>query len=405
MILTARPYMIRHLFLALACMAVIHTAYAQFSFAPPVEISGGSVSGVSALDVADFNADGLVDVVLLEGGAHAQGRLTLAWFEQTQAHEWIRHNFQDLPMLDDFIGSAKCGDVDGDGDSDIVFSNDGHSTGPIHVYVLENNLRRTGSSNWRVHNISTIDGFHANDMRLADMDGDGKTDVVLRHKDPESVKVIFRDQLDTWSTKTVHTGQAGEGLSVGDINSDGIMDIAMTGHWYLAPPNPRNGLYLSYNIDPDYKTINKATKEDMGDIDGDGRLDIVLSPAEHFKKYGGDNHDLAWYSGPRKPKKRSSWKKFIIKSNYNKAHCAKLADFDNDGDLDVLSAVAWDEREIRIYLNDEGTFSQSIMVVSGKGIYSGAVADMDGDGDLDIVGEEKYSQDGHAYFYENLLIP
>lgn len=405
MIAATRPYMIRHLLIAFVCMAVTHTAYAQLTFAPPIEISGGSVSGVSALDVADFNGDGLVDVVLLEGGAHAQGRSTLAWFEQTHADQWVRHDFRDLPSLDDFIGSVKCGDVDGDGDPDVVFSNDGHSTGPIHVYALENNLNKSGSSNWVVHRISTIEGIHANDMRLADMDGDGKTDVVLRHKEPESVKVIFQDQLNTWSTKAVHTGQAGEGLSVGDINSDGIMDIAMTGHWYLAPPNPRDGIYHPYDIDRDYKTINKATKEDMGDIDGDGRVDIVLSPAEHFKKYGGDDHDLAWYRCPRKPKNKSRWKKFIIKPNYNKAHCAKLADFDNDGDLDVLSAVAWDEREIRIYLNDHGTFSQSLQVVSGKGIYSGAVADVDGDGDLDIIGEEKYSQDGRAYFYENLLIP
>ncbi|NND06522.1 MAG: VCBS repeat-containing protein [Saprospiraceae bacterium] len=396
--------MISRVFFTLMGIFLAGTAIAQLSFAPPKEISGGTISGISALDVADFNTDGLMDVVLFEGGAHAEGRNTLAWLEQKHSGKWVKHDFEQLPNMDDFIGSAKCGDVDNDGDPDVVFSNDGHSSGPVNVYVLENNVNQPEKIRWTVHLISTIEGFHANDMRLADIDRDGKMDVVLRHKAPESLKVIFQNRMDQWSTKTISTGQAGEGLAVGDLNADGLIDISMTGHWYLTPSDARSGTYKKYDIDGGYKMVNKATKESTGDIDGDGRLDIVLSPAEHFKKYGGDNHDLAWYRCPRKPKNKSRWKKFIIKSNYNKAHCAKLADFDNDGDLDILSAIAWDDREIIIYLNDHGTFDRSIQVVSGKGIYSGAVADMDGDGDLDIIGEEKYSKDGHAYYYENLLI-
>ena len=77
-----------------------------------------------------------------------------------------------------------------------------------------------------------------------------------------------------------------------------------------------------------------------------------------------------------------------------------LLDYDGDGDLDVLSAVAWDDKEIRIFFNDQGVFERSLQVISGKGIYSGAVADMDGDGDLDIVGEDRYAQESSPWFYE-----
>jgi hypothetical protein len=177
----------------------------------------------------------------------------------------------------------------------------------------------------------------------------------------------------------------------------------MTGHWFKAPKNPRVGEYERFDIESGFKNVNPATKEDVGDINGDGRLDILLSPAEHFKKYGGENYDLAWYECPENPEMVDKWHKHIVRSDYNKAHCAKLADFDNDGDLDILSAITWDNREIRIYFNENGAFHNSLQVSEGKGIYSGAVGDMDGDGDIDIVAEDKYAQDGRPWYFENLL--
>lgn len=387
----------------LAILFILEVHSQTLHFAEPLDVSNGTVSGVSCIDTADFNGDGLVDIVVLEGGVHAENRFTLAWFEQRQSGDWNRHNFSIPVPLDDFIGSARCADVDNDGDVDLIFSNDGHSTGPIHIYLLENPGKKKVYEPWGFCLISSIDGFHANDMRLEDMDSDGKLDAIVRHKNPESVKVIFQNKIDEWQTITAYTGQAGEGLAVGDINLDGFPDITMTGHWFKTPKNPRTEAYERFDIEAGYKIVNPATKEEVGDLNNDGRLDVVLSPAEHFKKYGGENYDLAWYECPENPEEVKEWQKHIIKSDYNKAHCAKLADFDNDGDLDILSAVAWDQREIRIFINDNGEFNNSVQVAEGKGIYSGSVADIDDDGNLDIVGEDKYAQDAKPWFYKNTI--
>ena len=382
----------------------IHFVHCQsLHFAEPRDVSEGTVSGVSSVDVGDLNNDNLMDVVVLEGGIHAKGRFTLAWFEQTKIGKWLRHDFNVSIKFDTFMGSARCADVDKDGDIDLIFSNDGHSMGPIKVYFLENPGKKKVLQTWKCHLISSIEGFHANDMRLADIDADSRLDVILRHKNPESVKVIFQNDTNNWETKNAYEGQAGEGLAVGDINTDGFPDITLTGHWLKTPIGARSETYTRFDIEAGYKKVNPATKEELGDINGDGRLDVLLSPAEHFKKYGGDNYDLAWYECPERPEKAMEWQKHTIKTNYNKAHCAKLYDFDNDGDLDILSAITWDNREIRIFINTDGTFQSSIKVAEGKGVYSGAVADMDGDGDLDIVAEDKYAGDGKPWYYENLL--
>ncbi|MCB0633755.1 MAG: VCBS repeat-containing protein [Saprospiraceae bacterium] len=373
------------------------------SFAVPVDLSAGTVAGISALDVADFNQDGLMDVAVLEGGAHAGGRVTLAWFEMTSEGTWLKHEFGAAEDLDDFIGSARCTDVDGDGDPDLVFTNDGHTSGPLHVFYLDNPGKEKCKETWPRYLIATIEGFHANDMRVADMDGDGKTDVVIRHKSPEACRILFQIDKTSWFDKLVYSGQAGEGLAVGDIDQDGLPDITMTGHWFKTPAEARLGQYRRYDIDAAYKTINKGTKEEIGDINGDGRPDVVISPAEAFPNYGGADHDLAWYECPIDPLNSDPWIKHIIKANYNNAHCVKLADFDGDGDPDILSAVAWEPRSIRIYFNDHGLFENSILLVSGNGIYSGAIADMDGDGDLDVVGEDQYAHSARPWYYECLL--
>jgi hypothetical protein len=100
--------------------------------------------------------------------------------------------------------------------------------------------------------------------------------------------------------------------------------------------------------------VNQNTKEDIGDIDEDGKLDMVLAPAEAFRK-GGD-HDLAWYRNPG-GNYDSPWKKTVIKANANNHHTVKLGDMDNDNDLDVVVGVPWNPQRVQIYYNNgKGSF-------------------------------------------------
>lgn len=377
-------------------------------FADPVDISAGTLSEPTAIAVADLNGDGRVDVGAFN---HAQ----LVWFESPAIHggDWARHDF-DLPDIQSpFVGAARFGDIDGDGDKDLVLSMDRHVAEPrsAHVFWWENPGGQLAAEQpWIRRAIaSDIDFGHINDMELADMDGDGRMDVIVRSLIPNRLHIFFQNEDEAWERRGFDTrafGEQGEGFAVGDIDGQGNLDVSICGFWLEAPEDPREAIYRRHAIDPDYSTINGNCKQQLGDIDGDGRADLVLSPAEGYRE--GGNHVLAWYRAPADPT-GADWSRTVLAEGLNGAHTVQLADLDNDGDLDVLSGVAWDmwgqTREIRMYRNQGGgRFGSGEVISADNGLYTGRVADVDGDGDLDIVGQETYQENARPLLYESLML-
>ncbi|MEQ9442602.1 MAG: VCBS repeat-containing protein [Cyclobacteriaceae bacterium] len=382
-------------------------------FAREKDLTNGEIQGISALDLADVDGDGLVDVGVFDGGKHAEGRITFAWLQSPDdpaSGSWKRH---DLPLPTPFlpfIGAAKFGDVDHDGDSDLVVSMDNHSGPSMSAYLfwLENQAQ---ARQWVLHTIARdLPVHHINDMSLADMDGDGLLDVVVRALTPNQLMFYFQDESDVWFEKTIDTSPYkanGEGFAIGDIDRYGQLDISIAGHWLEAPNNPRQQDYTDHGIDIGYKEVNQNVKEDIGDINGDGRNDVIISPAEGYR--AGGNHELAWYAAPADPTTTDVWKKHVLATNYNGGHTVRLADIDHDGDLDIISGLAWNQWEqtqcinIWYFNRTSGTYGDPQTVLTGKGLYSGTVGDIGNDGDLDIVGQNGYSGTSKPYFYENLL--
>jgi hypothetical protein len=390
------------LFYLLSALIISNDSIGQTRFAAPVDISNGSVSGVTSLDAADFNGDGLLDVVVMEGGKHSAKR-TFAWFEQKNAHHWRRHELGTAHQLDSFLGSARCDDMDSDGDPDIVFTSDNHTLGPVKVIVAENPGGIKIFEPWKLNVIATFEGAHANDMQIADMNNDRRKDIIIRHKSPNTIRILFQQSGNEWRVRSIRTEQLGnEGFAVGNLDGDTTMDISANGCWFKAPANPMNEEYELFCFDTTFARINPNTKEDIGDINGDKRNDVIISPAEGY--YNGNNHVLAWYEASGNPETPSNWTQHIIRSNYNWAHSVKLVDIDNDGDIDVISGKAWSPSCITIFFNNKCDFSKELVVIEGRGIYSGAIKDVDNDGDVDIIGEDTYSNQSHPWYYENQLL-
>jgi len=120
----------------------------------------------------------------------------------------------------------------------------------------------------------------------------------------------------------------------------------------------------------------------LADINGDGRVDVVVSE----ERYPGKEPDanLYWYEQLA----GAEFKRHIIITEYS-LNNLDVADIDADADFDVITCEHKGPKgkfKLQIFENDgRGSFTEHI-IDRGKESHLGArVADMDKDGDLDIV--------------------
>jgi hypothetical protein len=134
------------------------------------------------------------------------------------------------------------------------------------------------------------------------------------------------------------------------------------------------------------------------DFDNDGDLDVVVA------SYYDDT--VAWYEN-------DGTETFILHVITNSADGAEMvitADVDGDGDLDVLSASV-DDDTVAWYENDgAGNFATHVITSTADAVRGIATADMDGDGDLDVLAASTvddtvawYENDGNENFTQHVV--
>jgi hypothetical protein len=173
--------------------------------------------------------------------------------------------------------------------------------------------------------------------------------------------------------KIVDSKMSGDCKMLGDIDGDGFLDIVIAGYsmyWYSYPDWNKT---LIANSD-----IQFTTDAELGDIDGDGDLDVIVPDGS-----GTDN--LRWFENPRLGGKltTSTWLRHTIGTIGDWGKDIELNDFDGDGRLDVATRSPLDA--YIFFQNSIGTWNkvQIYHIGGGEGMGSG---DVDGDGDRDLVG-------------------
>lgn len=322
-------------------------------------IDGNGPQGIWQKTVGDLNGDGLPDLVA--GGHDAQ---ELVWYSNP---DWTKRTIHSgsPPSTD-----GEVVDIDGDGDNDLVS-------------LTDNDIRWYKNPGW---DLTVIADRTLHDVEVGDFDGDNDIDLVARNQGEfgaqgDTLFFYRQDNPTTWVAHEVSIPD-GEGLKAADIDNDGDLDVIIGGRWYENKGSV-TGSWPEHTFTTSWTHPNAYV--DTGDFNGDGRLDIVLSPAE----LQGQSYKVSWFEAPADPT-AANWTEHIVENNVEAVrHFVGAADMNNDGLVDIASADMQQgsaPQEIVVYLNGGGGTSWTKLVLAESGSHSMRLVDIDNDGDIDLYG-------------------
>ena len=355
-----------------------------------------SADGAQSVYAVDVDGDGDIDVL-----AAANLADDITWWENTATFTisptWTTYSINSAA---DGVESVHAADIDGDGDLDVVAA----LYGDNEVAWYEND--GSPDAGWTKHTVKDYTGNGMADAFVADIDDDGDLDIISAEGSGDKILYHINDGTPgngVWTTETVLSGSDADGalsVYVADIDDDGDLDIVAAlfigskSIWIENDGSPNDGGWTPHDV-----YASDSDKEpydiDVGDIDGDGDLDIVEAD---------QGNKVRWYENDGTPES-GDWSSTRIKGALSGAFSVAIADMDNDGDLDVVSA-AYSGNTVSWHLND-GSPGDAIWttytVATPTKPTSVFPIDIDHDGDIDIVScaETGTSSNGKVRWYVN----
>jgi hypothetical protein len=337
------------------------TSSAANSFLPQVSYTVGS--GPAEDRVADLNGDGKKDIVAENSGSNTvsllvgngDGTFKAAVNYGTGTNPW----------------SLEIGDVNGDGKLDMVTCNEAANT----VSVLLGN----GDGTFQAA-VSYTTGANTTPecMRLGDLNGDSKLDIVTANAGNNDLSVLLNNGNGTFgSPATFDTDTHPTSIAIADLNGDGKQDLVSANY---ATNN------VSVLLGKGAGTFQAAVNNACGaapetviaaDLNGDGKPDVATvnyTPSTASVLLNNGNGTLATHvdyttgSGP---------------------YSLDAADLNHDGVPDLVTTNHSANSVSILYGNGNGTFTAKTDLTTGTGAFWVALGDFtsDGYGDLAVTNE------------------
>jgi hypothetical protein len=371
-------------------------------------------TSVVSAHARDINRDGRDDLITASNTDDS-----VDWWELVGA-DWVRHS-----LVSDFneASAAVAGDVDGDGDLDVIGAAPGADLvtwwssevtsqtsflrskvdrafdGARQVVASDINgdrrsdivgLGATQLSWWAVmgsegapvyieREIATLVSGRA--VAAGDLNGDGVNDLVVA--DGAGVRVLLNDGDGTgWSALSTANGLGASGMGVtslalGDVTGDGRLDIVgITPTQVLSWANS-GGAAPSF-VSAVVGTVVSASAVALGDTNGNGRVDIVVS-----NTVDGGTPGLQVFT---QATAGAAFTATAITDAPAASHVV-VGDVDGDGQAEIFSGQIGLFSLLAYWGWDGSAYARHVLSTEVRATFTRSLhlADVDGDGDVDLV--------------------
>ena len=272
-------------------------------------------------------------------------------------------------------------DIDGDGDVDSISA----STNDDTIAWLEN--ENGDGSSWTKHVISTIPNSPRS-VWGGDVDGDGDVDVMSASFQDDTINWFENVNGDgsLWTRHEISTEADRAHSVVGvDVDNDGDIDAMSASYG-----DDTIAWFENVNGDGSMWTRHVISDEAEGaysvvgiDVDSDGDVDVLAA------LFDGDS--IVWYENDNGDE--SSWTSHDIATGIDGASSVFGIDFDLDGDIDAMS-TSQNDNIVNWYENDNGdgsSWTTHLIADDAIGPMSVFGIDVDNDGDIDAFSASRYT--------------
>jgi ELWxxDGT repeat protein len=345
-------------------------------FEPFVAVATGSWP--EAVAIGDVTSDGRNDVVLVTSFYFdaANDYKLFVFAQQSDGTLGAPVRYAAAGTYTSSPETVAIGDVNGDGRNDVVVGNSGDAIG-----VFYQNASAT------LDPVSLNPTTDSNKVRIADLNHDGRLDIVGTGWGTGTVSVLLQQAGGTLASPVVysipHSGY--DDLEVGDLNGDGWTDVVVMSGQLYATPNvsvlyQQAGGTLAGLASRVIGASILSSGVGLGDLNGDGRRDLVAS-------FGGNQPGCGLAVFPQDAGGALAASPTTYGS-YDIPEPVEVADVNGGGGADVLVAHGgWNA--LGVYLQAAGALGsealETIPYASHYNPHGLAVGDIDSDGRPDAV--------------------